>query len=471
MTLLLQTTQQFTVSVTGTQDTSVTWSVLEGASGGTVSADGLYTAPSAPGTFHVVAASHADASKSASATVVVREPGIRVTVSPASVSLSPRATTDMVAVVTGASDTSVTWSATNGTIDRGIFFAPASEGEIRVIATSRADPTKSATAIVKVAGPVDNGITITPASPSATVSPQTGYLLFSASVHGISDQRVTWSVQEGDGAGYMDQSGYYHAGLVEGTFHVVATSPVNPALTGAAPIRVTWGNPADHGGLVVPEIAATAIWWGKPASFPSELRPAIEEVFGALDGTRYLAVTDQYMRGAKSRVRFDGSLSDDSEPPPSWPTADQVSAKVCEVLDASGLSPGPNRYYMVIAPSFPAGAPPQTCGFHSHGMCHGTTILTAWLPTPANEQSCQWLTSTICDGAARVTQSLVNTAVHEVVEAMTDPLVDAWFNSDFEPGVELADKCSWTYGCLAFGSRQWAIQSIWSNAAHGCVAE
>jgi PKD repeat protein len=64
-------TQQFTASITGSTNTAVAWSVQEGAPGGTVSASGLYTAPPAAGTYHVVATSQADASKSGTATVTV----------------------------------------------------------------------------------------------------------------------------------------------------------------------------------------------------------------------------------------------------------------------------------------------------------------------------------------------------------------------------------------------------------------
>ena len=54
------------------QSTAVTWSVQE-ASGGSVDADGQYTAPALPGTFHVLATSVADPSRSDVATVQVVE--------------------------------------------------------------------------------------------------------------------------------------------------------------------------------------------------------------------------------------------------------------------------------------------------------------------------------------------------------------------------------------------------------------
>lgn len=63
--------QPFSAVVTGTTNTAVTWSVREGASGGTVTAAGLYTAPVADGVFHVVTTSVEDPTKTATATVTV----------------------------------------------------------------------------------------------------------------------------------------------------------------------------------------------------------------------------------------------------------------------------------------------------------------------------------------------------------------------------------------------------------------
>ena len=64
-------TQRFTATVSGSADMAVAWSVAEGAAGGSIDPAGLYTAPQASGTFHVVAASHADPSRTATAAVTV----------------------------------------------------------------------------------------------------------------------------------------------------------------------------------------------------------------------------------------------------------------------------------------------------------------------------------------------------------------------------------------------------------------
>lgn len=66
-------TQQFAAAVTGTSNTAVNWSVAE-ANGGTIDASGKYTAPLKAGSFHVVATSQADSSKSATVGVSVTAP-------------------------------------------------------------------------------------------------------------------------------------------------------------------------------------------------------------------------------------------------------------------------------------------------------------------------------------------------------------------------------------------------------------
>jgi hypothetical protein len=63
--------QQFTATVTGTTVTSVTWTIQEGSSGGTVSNAGLYSAPGVLGTYHVVATSNANSTQSATATLTL----------------------------------------------------------------------------------------------------------------------------------------------------------------------------------------------------------------------------------------------------------------------------------------------------------------------------------------------------------------------------------------------------------------
>lgn len=148
-------TQTFASVVTGTANVSVTWSVTEGSAGGSVSSTGSYVAPGTNGTYHVVATSNADSSKSATATVTVATPAVTVAVAPIGATVAPGGTQAFTATVSNATNTSVTWSvlegAAGGTVSTaGLYTAPATQGTYHVVATSVATPTASATVAVAV---------------------------------------------------------------------------------------------------------------------------------------------------------------------------------------------------------------------------------------------------------------------------------------------------------------------------------
>jgi hypothetical protein len=120
-------TQTFTATVVGTTNTAVTWSVQEGASGGTITAAGVYTAPSTPGTYHVVATSQADATASGTATVTVSQHILSVQVLPATITLGPGGTTTFTAKVTN----------TCGTFTASRVFRPDELARMRTTAAGR----------------------------------------------------------------------------------------------------------------------------------------------------------------------------------------------------------------------------------------------------------------------------------------------------------------------------------------------
>ena len=92
-TLAPGATQQFTATVSGSDNTAVTWTVDKVGGGnstvGTITSTGLYTAPQASGTHVVTATAVADTTKSASATVTVKG---TLAISPATSTVFPGAT-------------------------------------------------------------------------------------------------------------------------------------------------------------------------------------------------------------------------------------------------------------------------------------------------------------------------------------------------------------------------------------------
>lgn len=145
-------TQTFTAAVANTTNTAVTWSVQEGATGGSITNAGVYTAPAAAGTYHIVATSQADAAKTAVVPVAVH---IAVAISPTTITLSPGQAVPFTAAITGTSNTAVTWSiqegAAGGAItNAGVYTPTAANGTFHIIAISQADPSQQAIATVVV---------------------------------------------------------------------------------------------------------------------------------------------------------------------------------------------------------------------------------------------------------------------------------------------------------------------------------
>lgn len=235
-------TQKLTATVTGTSTTGVTWAVEESV-GGQVTQAGLYTAPNTAGTFHVTATSVADTTKLARATMTVALPTVAVTISPTAATVQVATQKQFASAVTGTTNSAVTWSIQEGTTGgsingSGLYTAPSSAGIFHIVATSQADLTKSASATVTVTTAPVVSVNVTPASPTVK---QGATQTMTATVSGASNPSVTWSIQEGAAGGSITSSGLYTAptgAAAAGTWHVVATSVMDPTATGIALVSV-----------------------------------------------------------------------------------------------------------------------------------------------------------------------------------------------------------------------------------------
>ncbi len=168
-TVLLGNTLTFSASVSNSSDTSVLWSVnaIPGGSAqvGTISADGLFTAPAdlpPGGKVQVTATSHADPSKSSTVGVTVSS-DITISLSTFSPSMELGALQSFHASVTssGKPDPTIHWSLSGpscpnncGSVGvNGNYTAPAilpSSPNVTLTATSAADPCKQSPAALTI---------------------------------------------------------------------------------------------------------------------------------------------------------------------------------------------------------------------------------------------------------------------------------------------------------------------------------
>ncbi len=167
--LVIGTSRQFSDTVRNASNTGVVWQVNGTPGGdatvGTITAAGLYSAPSAvpsPATVSVTAVLDADSTSSASAVVTVTPPQVTVSISPGSVAVQPGGTQQLTATVSNTANKGVIWevngaiggSSATGTITpAGLYTAPSalpSPAIIIVTAVSAQTPAAAAVANITI---------------------------------------------------------------------------------------------------------------------------------------------------------------------------------------------------------------------------------------------------------------------------------------------------------------------------------
>lgn len=231
-------TQQFSASVVGPPNTSVTWNLNGSPANNTMTAagqldqTGLYTAPSSvpnPPTASITAISVANGTASNTATITITAPKVGISVTPTTASITVGGTQTFAATVTGTSNVGVGWyvngilngNSTVGTItatststgSSAIYTAPqnaAGNTAVTIMAESTAINTITASANVTVTPIV---LSILPATP--VLLPVAGQQQFTASVTGTTNTSVSWQVNSIAGGnstvGTIDSTGLYTA--------------------------------------------------------------------------------------------------------------------------------------------------------------------------------------------------------------------------------------------------------------------
>ncbi len=158
--LQLNRTVQLSAKVDGAANQQVIWSIQGGAGAGQITPGGLFTAPQVfqtPGTVVVQAASAADPSKTATATLRI-EP-VSISISPTEVQLKHGDNRKFVAKVNGTPLPEVLWSVDGenlGSVSpQGVYTTPpamTTPTVVTVIARAAGDPSKQAIARVRVEG-------------------------------------------------------------------------------------------------------------------------------------------------------------------------------------------------------------------------------------------------------------------------------------------------------------------------------
>jgi hypothetical protein len=387
-----------------------------------------------------------------------------ISVLPASVVLAPGAVQRFTAAGFGTDQ--VSWAVREGDTagiisSDGIYRAPPAPGIAHVVATSSANPGNSAAAEVVIAAPVSVAVAPSLVSLQIGSSP----VQFTAAVTGAADTAVTWSVVEGAVGGAIDASGRYTPANSPGGFHVVASSRADPSKFAVAGIQITGieTDLIDHGGPIFPMTRTFLLFWGETSAFPADARGALEALLGGLQGSSYLGVVEQYLRGASASTGWAGTFFDSSTAPSDEPSAVVVGDAACRALSANAVTPRAGDFVVISTSNFPGNM--AACAWHSSTTCSGQTVLFAYVPNPQGS-FCGTTPDTCGTHYSSATTGLLLSTSHELLESITNPLGTAWWT---KAGFEMVDNCG-EVACSQLSTGALPLPTAYSNAAHACVS-
>jgi hypothetical protein len=203
------------------------------------------------------------------------------------------------------------------------------------------------------------------------------------------------------------------------------------------------------------------IFWGTSwPGYAGDEITGIDSFYGGVNNSSYANTNTEYTGlGAKVSpgVQATASVIDGSAAPSRAP---QTSAILAEVARAYPTLTA-NAYYPVYIdqPRGHAGY----CAWHSSGTINGVTVQFGFFFKLDGDPGCDPQSPTT--NQSQGLQALGNVTGHELSEMMTDPQLNAWYDSQ---GAENADKCAWTFGknLLTLGGTSWKVQGNWSNNAY-----
>ena len=236
-----------TATVINTDNKGLTWKIQEGSAGGalssTTTASITYTAPLPAGQYHVTATSVVDANRFATCTVTV--PAVTINLNQTSGTVLRGQSLALSATVGNTTDTSVSWSISEGSPTGGTlsavtgnnitYTAPFSPGQYHMVARSNADQSKTQICTITVPP-----VTIDVTTDRSMIAPNTTTTV-RATVTGASDGRATWRVDPSSSGGVVGPStgtSTSFGSTAQGTFTVTGTSLADPTKSDSVSIDV-----------------------------------------------------------------------------------------------------------------------------------------------------------------------------------------------------------------------------------------
>ncbi len=285
-----------------------------------------------------------------------------------------------------------------------------------------------------------------------------------------------------------------HAQTALSASHLVPTGKGWGVEQSPAPFTVTTGDGINyHGGPIMPgTVNVYYIWYGNWTNGPhasdsqttagllGNLFEAGGINLGGIGGSPYEQINTTYgdsSNDVTGNIALAGSTTDNYSQGTRLSDS-KVQTVVSKAISSGRLPKDTNGVYFVLTSSDvseTSGFCLKYCGWHTHASMSGSDIKYSFVGNPDRcPAGCE--VQTVSPNGDSGADGMANVMAHEAEEALTDPDLNAWYDSS---GEENADKCAWKFGPTSgtigsaaynqtFGNGyNWLIQMNWENARGG----
>jgi hypothetical protein len=261
----------------------------------------------------------------------------------------------------------------------------------------------------------------------------------------------------------------------------------------------------DHGGPIMKTEKSYAIFWdpgklqdGTPTQgITKKYKKLIKRYFNDVNGSSFFKIQHQYASQGQAPSKTDfAAVWIDHTPFPknhcsysdvgsNCVTDADIQARVVADAQAHGISTSDTKMFFVYTPQdegscFDAGcsAPAYEyyCAYHGYANSGSGHLIYANMPFPtvSSGNNCYYP-----EGGPQQfpndlnADAVINVTSHEQMEAITDPLLSAWWDA---AGYENGDECAWNFGStlqnggdVTLNGHPYGLQKEGSNADQNCV--
>ena len=195
--------------------------------------------------------------------------------------------------------------------------------------------------------------------------------------------------------------------------------------------------------------------------------------------TSYIQNSGAIGKAYLDTIAYPASGCNDPATPGNCLSDKQIQAEVQRIMKFGGISGGLNKIFLVFTSSGEgscmsngACSYQQFCAYHSYFKVGTSTVIYANEPF-GTTIGCQASGAPSPNGDPDA-DAAATSASHELSEAMTDPMLNAWFTAQ---GNENGDLCAYKYGPLSWdgglANQMWngdffLVQTEFDNHARGC---